>query len=202
MTQRSDSMIVPNPSAPEGDERTFCAVHPTVETSLRCNRCGRYMCVKCAVKTPVGYRCKECVYEQQNAYFNANQFDYVIAAVVAFVMSAPLGLIATRAGLFLVIILAIPAGGLIGEVVHRVVRKRRGRYTWVVAAVAIVAGAVVGALLTLGPILQSLSTLSEVDPAGTVVRSLFPTLLIELLPTLLYAVMCTGGAIARLRYGK
>src|SRR5688572_1451926 len=45
----------------ETDGRTFCAIHTSVETTLRCNKCGRYMCVKCAVRTPVGYRCKQCV---------------------------------------------------------------------------------------------------------------------------------------------
>jgi hypothetical protein len=202
MTQRTDPMIAPNTPAPEGDERTFCAVHTTVETALRCNRCGRYMCVKCAVKTPVGYRCRECVYEQQSAYFTATQFDYVIAAVIGFIMSAPLGYIAAQVGFFIIIILSIPAGGLIGEVIHRAVRKRRGRYTWVVAAVAIVLGAIAGALGFLWPILQSVSTLSGLDPAGEVAGALFPTLLMELLPVLLYVVLCVGGAVARLRYGK
>ncbi len=40
---------------------TYCANHPGVETSLRCNKCGKPICAKCAVRTPTGYRCKECV---------------------------------------------------------------------------------------------------------------------------------------------
>ena len=48
------------------------------------------------------------------------------------------------------------AGGLIGGVVSRAMRGRRGRYTWLVVAVCVVLGAFVawttrpGALLTIG----------------------------------------------------
>ena len=45
------------------EETTYCAVHPDRETSLQCNRCGRYMCVECAVHTPVGYRCRAGEYD-------------------------------------------------------------------------------------------------------------------------------------------
>src|SRR3954469_25725992 len=92
------------------DGRTFCAVHTTVETSLRCNKCGRYMCVKCAVRTPVGYRCRECVHQQQDTFYSAAQRDYVIAAVVSFLISLPVSYLLVRLGLFLIIFLALPAG--------------------------------------------------------------------------------------------
>ena len=36
---------------------TYCANHPTVETTLRCNKCGKPICAKCAIRTPTGYRC-------------------------------------------------------------------------------------------------------------------------------------------------
>src|SRR5262249_15598115 len=97
-------------------DRTVCAVHPNVETTLRCNKCGRYMCTRCAVRTPVGYRCRECVYQQQDAFFTATQTDTLIALAVSFAMGIPIGYILSQV-LFLGIILSIPAGGLIGEVV-------------------------------------------------------------------------------------
>src|ERR1041384_6219500 len=116
-------MYTPTDTAAEpyaDDGRTFCAVHPTVETSLRCNKCGRYMCTRCAVLTPVGYRCKECVHQQQDVYFTATQGDYLIGAAVAFGLSFPIGYVMMRIGfLLLVIILAFPAGGLIGDITAR-----------------------------------------------------------------------------------
>src|SRR5215813_12526782 len=90
------------PGTPE-EGRTFCAVHTNVEATLRCNKCGRYMCSRCAVKTPVGYRCKQCVHQQQDIYFNAGQADYVIAFVVAGFISAPATYVVPNLGLFLLI---------------------------------------------------------------------------------------------------
>jgi hypothetical protein len=37
-----------------------CADHPDVETRLRCSRCGKPICPRCAVRTPVGMRCPDC----------------------------------------------------------------------------------------------------------------------------------------------
>lgn len=37
-----------------------CSYHPAVMTGLRCNRCGKPICPRCAVRTPVGMRCPDC----------------------------------------------------------------------------------------------------------------------------------------------
>ena len=37
-----------------------CATHPEVETNLRCAKCGKPICPKCMVQTPVGARCPDC----------------------------------------------------------------------------------------------------------------------------------------------
>lgn len=37
-----------------------CSYHPDVMTGLRCNHCGKPICPKCAVRTPVGQRCPDC----------------------------------------------------------------------------------------------------------------------------------------------
>ncbi|MER3413403.1 MAG: hypothetical protein C4341_04030 [Armatimonadota bacterium] len=37
-----------------------CYRHPNEETTLRCSKCDRPICVRCAVLTTVGYRCPEC----------------------------------------------------------------------------------------------------------------------------------------------
>jgi hypothetical protein len=39
---------------------TQCAYHPNTETRLRCSRCGKPICPRCAVRTPVGLRCPDC----------------------------------------------------------------------------------------------------------------------------------------------
>src|ERR687894_2355589 len=37
-----------------------CADRPDVETRRRCSRCGRPICARCGVRTPVGMRCPDC----------------------------------------------------------------------------------------------------------------------------------------------
>lgn len=129
-------------------ETLFCANHPQVATSLRCNKCGKPICAKCAVRTPVGYRCKDCVRGQQQIFETAFWYDYALAAVLA----APL---AAVAGFFVVqliwfsFILAPVVGGAIAEVVRWAVRRRRGRYLSLVAAGGFVLGCLPLVVVTL-----------------------------------------------------
>jgi hypothetical protein len=37
-----------------------CSYHPNVMTGLRCSRCGKPICPRCGVRTPVGLRCPDC----------------------------------------------------------------------------------------------------------------------------------------------
>ena len=73
--------------------KTVCVNHPETETYLKCNKCGRPVCMKCVQRTPVGYRCKECLGEQRAGYYNATALDYGIAAIIAFVLGGVGGFI-------------------------------------------------------------------------------------------------------------
>ena len=128
-------------------ETVVCYRHPKIPTSLRCNRCGRPICPKCAVRTPVGFRCPECVREQQNKYYTGGALDYVIAVVVALPLSLIAAAIFTfligRIGFFSWIIsfFAAPAaGGIIAEAVRWAVGRRRSRYLNTIVAGCLVVG--------------------------------------------------------------
>jgi hypothetical protein len=134
-----------------------CANHPDRETMLRCNRCDKPICYQCAVRTPVGYRCKECVREQQNVYYNGGTGDLVIGGAVAVVLGgifgglayAFLGLIGFFS--FIVAFFAGPAaGGAVAEVIRRAVRKRRTRGMKWLAAVLFLLGLFVAGILLQG----------------------------------------------------
>ena len=129
-------------TVPEADnERVFCTVHPNVETSLRCNRCGRPMCTRCAVRTPVGYRCRQCVRAQQDTFFNAQIMDYIMAGGASLFLSLIAAMIIARIGWFYIAIFLSPvAGGLIGTAVWNLIGKRRGRYTVLVVGTCVVLG--------------------------------------------------------------
>lgn len=131
-----------------------CANHPDRETMLRCNKCDKPICVQCAVRTPVGYRCRECVQQQQAIYFNATPADPLIAAGVAgalgIVLGIPIYLFLGIFGLFSLIaaIFVGPAiGGLVAEGVRRGVGRRRGRYQKYIAAGAWIAGLILAGML-------------------------------------------------------
>ncbi len=130
---------------------TYCEKHPDRETGLRCNRCNRYMCPKCAVHTPTGYRCTECVKEQGKVFDTTMSQDFVIASIVAAVLSAIGAVISSRFGFF-TILLAPVAGTIIAEAVRKVVNKRRSKMLYRVTAAAIVVGSLpmlLGTLLLL-----------------------------------------------------
>lgn len=138
----------------------YCYVHPNRPTTLRCNRCDRPICAQCAVRTPTGYRCKECVKSQQKIFDTAQWYDYIIAFVVAAVASGITSvLVALASGFFfgiLVLFLAPGAGAVIGNVILRFIRNRRSRALFLTCAIGMVAGAIPALLIFSLPVLLAL----------------------------------------------
>jgi hypothetical protein len=135
------------------DEQTelfFCVNHPKRETGLRCNRCERPVCSDCVELTPVGYRCKQCLREQESIFYNATIIHYVIALLVAAPLSLLGAYISLRIGFLFVLFLGGVAGTIIGRLTFRLAGRRRGRYLpHLVAGTIVVAGLAMIAL-TLG----------------------------------------------------
>ena len=128
-------------------EKLYCYRHPDRETLLRCNQCGRPICPECAVKVPTGYRCRECIHEQQKRFDTAESKDYLIGGSIAFMTaligSFLIGMIPYLPGWISALLFGGLIGHLICEIVRRAVQKRRsGKLT---LTVMIAAG--IGALL-------------------------------------------------------
>lgn len=117
-----------------------CYNHPDRETMLRCNRCDRPICVQCAVLTPTGYRCKECVRGQKKVFDTAQWYDYPLACLTAGVLSFIGSIIVSYLGFF-TIFLAPFVGVIISEAVRWVVRRRRSALLFQLVTGAAVAGA-------------------------------------------------------------
>jgi tetratricopeptide (TPR) repeat protein len=165
----------PPDEVPPDDGVLTCANHPNVETMLRCNRCGKPICTRCAVQTPVGYRCKECVGQQQAVFYSGGAFDYVVGGVIALVLGGIASYLMTLLGAwFFALILGPTIGIAIAEVVRLAVRRRRSRHLWLVVGAGLVVGALPAMLLALAS-LWSLLTLG------------------------LFLVLAVGAATARLR---
>jgi hypothetical protein len=160
------------------DDVLFCANHPGRQTHLRCNRCGKPICSSCAKRTPVGYRCPECIREQEDVFFTARPLDYLITVFIALPLSIIAGYIAPLIGFF-VIFLAAGVGTLIGRLVLWAIGRRRGRWIPLLVGALVVIGAAVPYLLAF------------LD--GTIILSL------RLLWTGVYIVMAAGAAYYQMR---
>lgn len=127
----------------------YCYKHPQRTTYLRCNNCNQPICASCAVLTPTGYRCKDCVRGQQKIFDTTRWWDYpltlIVAGVVAYLSYTLLELISFLG--YFTLILAPLIGAGIAEAVRFVVRKRRSKaLPWVAAG-----GVVLGMLAYLLP---------------------------------------------------
>lgn len=101
-----------------------CAFHPKRETRLRCNRCNRPICIKCAKHTPTGYRCPECIKTQQKAFITAKWQDYLIAVFIAGLFSFLGSLLAVPLGFFTLFIAPV-VGTTAVSVIRKLINNRR-----------------------------------------------------------------------------
>lgn len=163
-------------------EITYCENHPDRETALRCNRCNKLICASCAVRTPTGYRCQECIREQRKVFDTAKSQDFIVAFIVAAVLSLIGAFIASAIGFFIFFIFLVgPAAGVfIAGMVQRAVKNRRSRPLFITAT----AGVVVGGLL---PSLPSLYYLLVSGDATVLIGLLWPAVYIVLAATTTYA---------------
>ncbi len=128
-------------------EQLFCANHPNVETTLRCNRCEKPICTKCAVRTPTGYRCRDCVRGQQKVFNTAVWFDYILASCIALILAFIGSRIATLIGFFALFVAPI-AGGIIAEAIRLAIRRRRSKTLFQASAGAAAIGSLIPVVLS------------------------------------------------------
>ncbi len=117
----------------------YCVNHPQTETTLRCSRCEDPICVRCAVRTPTGYRCKTCVRGQQKIFETTEWYDYPTALLVAGILSFLGSLIVPRLSFF-TIFLAPIAGTIIAEIIRALLRRRRSTRLFRLTALATALG--------------------------------------------------------------
>lgn len=125
-----------------------CYIHPDRETSLRCKICERPICISCAVRTPTGYACKECVRNRQKRFDTAEWYDYLIgfsvSAALSLVTSLIMMVIASFLGFFMWFVsfaVAASAGAIIANITQSALRKRRSKQLFWLTAAGVVAGA-------------------------------------------------------------
>jgi len=118
-----------------------CATHPGVETNLTCGKCGKPICPKCMVQTPVGARCPECARLQRLPTFRVSTSYYLRAVGVGLGLGIAGGLIwgliqSLFSFFYLNLLLAPTLGYAVSELLSRVVNRKRS------TGLAVIAGAV------------------------------------------------------------
>lgn len=141
------------PEQPE--EKTYCYYHPDVETNVRCSNCGKPICPRDMVFTPVGIKCPECA-RPVGRMVSGPRPIYYLRAAMAGLGASLLG------GLTLAVLRAvIPFGGFlvalfvgygIGGAVSWGGRRNGSGAFQVIAAVSAVIAFTIGGYL-LGPVL-------------------------------------------------
>jgi len=121
-----------------------CSYHPDVETELTCTECGKPICPKEMVLTPVGYKCPE------DARAKRGQYTYVKPKQLVFAVLAGLAtgvggafLISAFVGGFFTFIVGILWGSLTAEAVRRASGGHRGGTVGAVAAVCLGLGGLI-----------------------------------------------------------
>ncbi|MDD2522737.1 MAG: hypothetical protein PHW11_07970 [Anaerolineaceae bacterium] len=113
---------------------------------LRCNRCGKPITPETAVLTPTGYRCKDCIRQQQKTFDTTKGLDLLIGFLISGLISFAGSWFVPRLGFFTILI-APGLGTLIYRAVRVAVKQRRSK----ALNSAILAGALIGSLPLLVP---------------------------------------------------
>ena len=109
----------------------YCAKHPNVETNLTCGKCGKPICPKCMVQTPVGIRCYECARLKTLPTYQVTFLYYLRAIGAGIGIAIVLGFIwwavnSVLPFLLLRLIIAAGVGYSIGEIIGLSVNRKRG----------------------------------------------------------------------------
>ena len=126
-----------------------CSFHPEVETGLACGRCGRYICPRCMVQTPVGSRCPDCARVTRHPTFDVQPSYYLRASLSGGVVGVVGGVIwALSLGVpFLPWLVAIGVGYFVGEAVSLASNRKRGTGLAVTAGASVALAALVMLLM-------------------------------------------------------
>jgi hypothetical protein len=136
-------------AAADEDESLHCYRHQDRETYVRCGRCDRPICPRCAMQGPVGFRCRTCGKPAYDPLTSFTPRQLALGTAVSVVAGTVGGFIGLRLGFFAIFV-GFFAGGLIADAVMRFTGFKRGPVMAVVLLGGIAVGTVLGAFLDYG----------------------------------------------------
>jgi hypothetical protein len=131
-----------------------CATHPDVETELMCSRCGKPICPRCLVQTPVGARCRECAHLRRIPTYDVATRFLLRGVAAAAAVGALAGLLwhvilpqRVTGIVYVALFFALGLGYAVGEAVSWATNRKRGAVLQGVAASGVVVAYLVRNLL-------------------------------------------------------
>ena len=128
--------------APDEPGTLYCANHPNVPTNLRCSRCGKPICARCRIATPVGYRCHECAAVQVVPTYAVGSSNLVRSGALGFATAGAIGVLWGLLPGF-AFWAALIMGLVVGEVVSAAANMKRGPGLQMIGLAAVVFGILV-----------------------------------------------------------
>lgn len=122
---------------------TRCSYHPSVETRLRCSRCGKPICPRCGVRTPVGLRCPECAGVRGLPTYATDAPTLGRAVGAGLAVAVPIGVLWGFAADWQ-FYLALALGFGVAEAMAKAANQKRGRDLQMAALAMIAVGLVIG----------------------------------------------------------
>lgn len=162
---------------------TRCTYHPDTITGLRCSRCGKPICPRCAVRTPVGMRCPECAGVRGLPTYATSRAVLAKAAAAGLAVALFVGLlwgVAPSWGFFL----ALALGFGVAEAMAWASNAKRGRDLQLVALAIVAVGLIVSRVIIAQRFGISAEQVNALTPGVQAVLrlNLIPDLLFALIP--------------------
>ena len=126
--------------AAQGETR--CSYHPSVATRLRCSRCGKPICPRCGVRTPVGLRCPQCAGVRGLPTYATSRSVLGRAVAAGLAVALPVGLL-WGFGPEWQFYLALALGFGVAEAMAKGSNEKRGRDLQVLAIAIVALGLVI-----------------------------------------------------------
>lgn len=126
-----------------------CSFHPGVETNVACAECGRAICPKDMVPTPVGYKCPVCAKPAKGQLEYVKPRQLALGAAAAFAAAIVGGLLLGAIG-YAFFLITLLYGALVAEAARRGSGGHRGPKIAAVAGAAAALGGFVGGFDLLG----------------------------------------------------
>ncbi len=178
-TQQSNRLdvIPPVPAKP----MVMCAVHATMEATLRCTSCDRPMCIRCTIPNEVGQLCSTCRYKRIPERYRSTIQHWMIAGGITTALATiiPIPLVFLLSIPFIGPMLYLAGGMLIGSLSAQITLKltaKRGRAMVMASGIGVGLGALIAMIILFGSHISLMILLLTGISIALAIRNLQQTL--------------------------